>query len=590
MIGQQLHLGIVLREKRDKMNNQLIEPHGGKLVNCYCKSSEVEKYKSDAVNFKSYTLNDRQLCDIELILNGSFSPIDGFMNQDNYNSVLDNNRLVNGIIWPMPIVLDVSKQFADELSIDDKVALRDKEGYLIAILLIDDMWNYDKLEEAKKVYATQDLNHSGVRYLLENGGDVCLGGKLIGVEHPHHHDFLDIRLGPSETRKYFINEGWNKIVAFQTRNPMHRAHKEIMQRAAEEINGKALLHPVVGMTKQGDVDYFTRVRCYQKIIDKFPENSTVLGLLPLAMRMAGPREALWHAIIRKNYGCSHFIIGRDHAGPGNDKNGKPYYGPYEAQELVKNYEKELDIKMVMFKMVGYHKTMKKYVALDDSNIDKSDIMFISGTELRNMLNSGADIPEWFTYNDITEELRKTYPPKLNRGFTIFFTGLSGSGKSTIAKSLYSKLMEVGSRPVTLLDGDIVRTHLSSELGFSKDHRNLNIKRIGFVASEITKNRGAAICAPIAPYEESRNYVKEIIAQHGEYILVHISTSLEVCQERDTKGLYKKAKQGIIKGLTGVDDPYEVPKDADIVIDTNGISVSNAVDEIMIYLQKLNLIK
>jgi len=308
------------------------------------------------------------------------------------------------------------------------------------------------------------------------------------------------------------------------------------------------------------------------------------------MRMAGPREALWHAIIRKNFGCSHFIIGRDHAGPGNDKNGKPFYGPYEAQDLVKKFENELEIKMVMFKMVGFHKKHKKYVALDDPNIKIDDIMFISGTELRNKLNSGLEIPEWFTYKDITEELRKTYPQKTKRGFTIFFTGLSGSGKSTIAKSLYSKLMEIGSRPVTLLDGDIVRTHLSSELGFSKEHRNLNIKRIGFVASEITKNRGAAICAPIAPYEESRNYVKDIVSQHGEYILVHVSTSLEECQIRDTKGLYQKAKDGLIKGLTGVDDPYESPKDANLIIDTENREVYYCVNEIIDYLIKSSLIK
>ena len=571
------------------MTSTLISPHGKSLIDCYCKKEEVSNYKNQATHYNSHTLSDRQLCDLELILNGAFSPLDGFMIQEDYNSVLENNRLSNGTIWPMPIILDVKSNLADIVEINDKLALRDKEGYLIAILEISDKWKYDKKLEAKKVYGTTDITHTGVRYIFENGGDFCLGGKLIGIEKPHHHDFLDIRLDPFETREYFKNNNWNKIVAFQTRNPMHRAHKEIMQRAAEEIGGKALLHPVVGMTKQGDVDYFTRVRCYQKIIKKFPKNSTALGLLPLSMRMAGPREALWHAIIRKNYGCTHFIIGRDHAGPGNDKNGNPFYGPYEAQELVESFESELDIKMVMFKMVGYHKIQKKYVSLDDPNTDIKDIMFISGTQLREKLNSGEDIPEWFTYSDITDELRKTYPPKLNRGFTIFFTGLSGSGKSTIAKSLYSKLMEIGSRPVTLLDGDIVRTHLSSELGFSKEHRNLNIKRIGFVASEITKNRGAAICAPIAPYEESRNYVKEIIAQHGEYILVHVSTSLEVCAKRDTKGLYKKAKEGLIKGLTGVDDPYEIPKNADIIIDTDGISVSDAVDDIMSHLRKTNLI-
>ena len=573
------------------MSEKLIEPHGGKLINCYCDSEISNQYKNNAVNYQSWTLTDRQLCDLELILNGAFSPLDGFMRQECYNSVLDHNRLwpSDGPVWPMPIILDIKSDIADKIEINDKLALRDKEGYLIATMQISDKWKYDKNLEAKKVYGTTDITHSGVRYIFENGGDICLGGKVIGVEHPHHHDFLDIRLGPAETRQYFKKNGWDKIVAFQTRNPMHRAHKEIMQRAADEIDGKALLHPVVGMTKQGDVDYFTRVRCYQKIIKKFPKNSTALGLLPLSMRMAGPREALWHAIIRKNYGCTHFIIGRDHAGPGNDKNGKPFYGPYEAQELVKSFESELDIKMVMFKMVGYHKVQEKYVSLDDPNIDKNDIMFISGTELREKLNSGLDIPDWFTYSDITDELRKTYPPKLNRGFTIFFTGLSGSGKSTIAKSLYSKLMEIGSRSVTLLDGDIVRTHLSSELGFSKEHRNLNIRRIGFVASEITKNRGAANCAPIAPYEESRNYVKEIIAQHGEYILVHVSTSLEVCERRDTKGLYKKAKEGLIKGLTGVDDPYEVPENADIIIDTDGISVADAVDNIISHLKKANLI-
>ena len=572
------------------MSNNLIKPHGGKLVNCYCNKNESEQHKNDAVNYISHTLTDRQLCDLELILNGAFSPLDGFMCNDDYESVLDKNRLTNGSIWPMPIILDVKTDLADQVQINDNLALRDKEGYLIAILQISSKWKYDKKLEAKKVYGTTDITHTGVRYLFEDGGDICLGGKVIGVEKPHHHDFLDIRFDPTQTRQYFKDNNWNKIVAFQTRNPMHRAHKEIMQRAAEEIDGNALLHPVVGMTKQGDVDYFTRVRCYQKIIKKFPEKSTTLSLLPLSMRMAGPREALWHAIIRKNYGCSHFIIGRDHAGPGNDKNGNPFYGPYEAQDLVKSFEQELEIKMVMFKMVGYHKVQEKYVSLDDPDIDKNDIMFISGTQLREKLNSGEDIPDWFTYSDITDELRKTYPPKLNRGFTIFFTGLSGSGKSTIAKSLYSKLMEIGSRPVTLLDGDIVRTHLSSELGFSKDHRNLNIKRIGYVASEITKNRGAAICAPIAPYEESRNYVKDIISQYGEYILVHVSTSLEVCEKRDTKGLYKKAKEGLIKGLTGVDDPYEAPKDADLVIDTDGISVADAVTDIILYLKNANLIK
>ena len=336
------------------MSNKLIQAHGGKLLNLYCNSKDVENFKNEAINFQSHTLTDRQLCDLELILNGAFSPLDGFMDQESNNSVLDSNRLKDGTIWPIPILLDISSELSKNLKINDKLALRDKEGYLIAILHISDMWKYDKKLEASKVYGTDDKTHVGVRFLFENTGDICLGGKVTGIEQPHHHDFLDIRLDPAETRQYFEDNNWSKIVAFQTRNPMHRAHKEIMQRAAKEIGGNALLHPVVGMTKQGDVDYFTRVRCYQKIVEKFPENSTLLGLLPLSMRMAGPREALWHAIIRKNYGCTHFIIGRDHAGPGNDKNGNPFYGPYDAQELVKSFE-NVEIQMVMFKMVGYHK-------------------------------------------------------------------------------------------------------------------------------------------------------------------------------------------------------------------------------------------
>ena len=551
---------------------------------------KIHAIKLEANEYISHTLTDRQLCDIELILNGGFSPLTGFLNQADYQSVLDDLRLLDGSVWPIPITLDVNDELADLLSIGDSLALKDKEGFLIAILCIESKWQPNKSEEAEKVFKSTDEIHPGVNFLFNESKSWYLGGILRGVVLPKHYDFIDLRQTPDELKAQFINRGWETVVAFQTRNPMHRAHVEITKLAAQEVGANLLIHPVVGMTKPGDVDHFTRVRCYQKLIKKYPDESASLSLLPLAMRMGGPREALWHAIIRKNFGCSHFIIGRDHAGPGNDKDGKPFYGPYEAQDLVKSFEGELEIKMVMFKMVGYHKQQNKYVALDDPNIDIKDIKFISGTDLRNKLNSGQEIPEWFTYKEITEELRKTYPPKTKRGFTIFFTGLSGSGKSTIAKSLYSKLMEIGSRPVTLLDGDIVRTHLSSELGFSKNHRNLNIKRIGFVASEITKNRGAAICAPIAPYEESRNYVKEIVSQHGEYILIHVSTSLEECQRRDTKGLYQKAKDGLIKGLTGVDDPYESPKDANLIIDTENREVSDCVNEIMDYLLKSSLIK
>ena len=560
------------------MSNNLIKPHGGNLINCYCDQNESQQYKNNAVNYNSHILTDRQLCDLELILNGAFSPLDGFMNKECYNSVLEKNRLLDGNIWPIPIILDVKSDLADKVQIEDKLALRDKEGYLIAIIQISDKWNYDKSLEAQKVYGTTDITHTGVRYIFENGGDICLGGKVVGIEHPHHHDFLDIRLDPVETRRYFENKGWDKIVAFQTRNPMHRAHKEIMQRAAEEIGGHALLHPVVGMTKQGDVDYFTRVRCYQKIIQKFPEHSTALGLLPLSMRMAGPREALWHAIIRKNYGCTHFIIGRDHAGPGNDKNGNPFYGPYDAQEIIEKYKDEIGIQMIPFKFLVYLPGQDNYKPIDEVP-DGVEYKTVSGSELREYLDKGMNIPDWFTYKEVAEELQRSRPKKTKRGFTVFFTGLSGSGKSTLANGLLVKLLENGNRPVTLLDGDIVRTHLSSELGFSKEHRSLNVTRIGYVASEITKNKGIAICAPIAPYKKDRRSNRELISTLGGYIEVYVSTSLEKCEERDAKGLYKLAREGIVKEFTGISDPYEAPVNPEIVIDSSGTAPEKLVDQI-----------
>jgi len=361
--------------------------------------------------------------------------------------------------------------------------------------------------------------------------------------------------------------GWTNIVAFQTRNPMHRAHVELTHRASAEANANLLIHPVVGLTKPGDVNHYTRVRCYQKIMEKYADNTAALSLLPLAMRMAGPREALWHAIIRKNYGCNHFIIGRDHASPGKDSQGNPFYGPYDAQDLVQQHEEELGIKMVPFKLMVYVKDTGSYMATNEVPED-AEILNVSGTELRELLDKGGDVPEWFSYPDVVEELRKQRPAMSKRGFTIFFTGLSGSGKSTLANGLLVKLLEDGRRPATLLDGDIVRTHLSSELGFSQEHRSLNIRRIGFVASEITKNGGIAICAPIAPYRKDRRFNRDMIAPLGGYIEIFVNTPLEVCERRDAKGLYAKARQGLIKQFTGIDDPYEEPENAEIAIDSS----------------------
>jgi sulfate adenylyltransferase len=389
---------------------------------------------------------------------------------------------------------------------------------------------------------------------------------------------------PAELRAQFTELGWRRIVAFQTRNPMHRAHLELTMRAATDVKANLLIHPVVGMTKPGDVDHYTRVRCYQALLPRYPQHTVKLALLPLAMRMAGPREALWHAIIRKNHGCSHLIVGRDHAGPGSDPSGEPFYGPYDAQELLREHEEELGVAMVPFRMMVYVEDRDSYMPVDEAPDDARKLT-LSGTELRRRLAEGLDIPEWFTYPEVAEELQKSHPPRSHQGLTVFFTGLSGAGKSTIANVLLVKFLEAGDRPVTLLDGDIVRKNLSSELGFSKEHRDINIRRIGYVASEITKNGGIAICAPIAPYNRVRREVREMIQPCGGFILVHVATSIEECEKRDRKGLYAKARAGIIKEFTGVSDPYEVPEDADLTLPTEELSPEEAAQEVILHLER-----
>tara|TARA_B100001094_G_scaffold318381_1_gene361861 strand:- start:2348 stop:4045 length:1698 start_codon:yes stop_codon:yes gene_type:complete len=547
--------------------------------------------QNEAIKLNSITLNNRQVADLELILNGSFNPITGFMNKKDYESVLKNMRLSNGKLWPMPINLDIDKATIKKFNIKEnkKISLRDKEGFLIAIMNVQEVWKADKEKEAKQIYSTTDKNHPGVNYLYKKVKEYYIGGDLKKVQLPHHYDYQLLRHSPEELKTQFKKLGWKKIVAFQTRNPMHRAHKEIAFNAAIENNANLLIHPVVGPTKPGDIDHYTRVRCYQKILKYFPKGTTTLSLLPLAMRMAGPREALWHAIIRKNYGCTHIIIGRDHAGPGTDKKGKAYYGPYDAQNLLIKHEDEIGIKMVPFKMMVYVKEEDQYMEIDSVPKNKTSLN-ISGTELRNKLENGKKIPNWFSYPDIVSELQKVYPLKEKQGFTLFFSGLSGSGKSTIANGVLVKLLENGNRRVTLLDGDIVRTHLSSELGFSKAHREINVKRIGYVASEITKNGGIALCAPIAPFKESRQINRNLINQYGNYIQIFVSTPLEECERRDVKGLYAKARAGELKGFTGIDDPYEIPQDCELVIDTTNISPEEAVQEVMLYLEKEGLVK
>ena len=554
----------------------------------YVAHDRVQEMKMAATELTSWDLTPRQICDLELLMNGGFNPLKGFLTEADYNCVVENMRLADGTLWPMPITLDVTQDFADSVELGQKIALRDQEGVILATIKVTDSWLPNKAREAENVFGANDLAHPAVNYLHNQAGSINLGGPVTGLQQPVHYDFRGRRDTPNELRNYFRKMGWQRVVAFQTRNPLHRAHQELTFRAAKDAQANLLIHPVVGMTKPGDIDHFTRVRCYEAVLNQYPSATTAMSLLNLAMRMAGPREAVWHGLIRANHGCTHFIVGRDHAGPGKNSNGADFYGPYDAQELFSTVESEIGVEMVDFKHMVYVQERAQYEPADKVE-DGLTVLNISGTELRRRLAEGLDIPEWFSFPQVVTELRKSRPPRDKQGFTVFFTGLSGSGKSTIANALMVKLMEMGGRPVTLLDGDIVRKNLSSELGFSKAHRDLNIRRIGYVASEITKNGGIAICAPIAPYATTRHAVREDIEAFGAFIEVHVATSIDECERRDRKGLYKLARAGKIKEFTGISDPYDVPKEPELRLETEHVEVDNCAHQVLLKLESMGLI-
>jgi sulfate adenylyltransferase len=566
------------------VSDNLIEPHGGELVDLLADERRAEEIQAESSDWPSWSLTPQQRCDLELLLNGAFSPLRGFMNRRDYESVCDRMRLSDGVLWPIPVTLDMPEEATEELTAKSKLALRDAEGVMLAVLHVEEVWKPDLDSEAVRVHGTRETSHPGVARLLEESHPVYVGGRVEGVQTPLHFDFLSRRLTPADLRRQFARMGWRRVVAFQTRKPMHRAHYELTLIAAKQVGANLLIHPVVGPTAPGDLDHYTRVHCYQAILSRYPQQTAKLSLLPLAMRMAGPREALWHAIIRKNFGCTHLIVGRDHADPGMEANGSPFYQPYEAQELMRRHASELGIQVVPFKKLLYVEDEDAYLP-DDEVPGDARVLELSEQEVAKRLSDGREIPRWFTFPEVADELRRRYPPRHHQGFTVFFTGLSGAGKSTIANALLVKFLEMGGRPVTLLDGDIVRRHLSSELGFSKDHRNINIRRIGFVASEITKNGGIAICAPIAPYDAVRREVRQMIEPLGGFILVHVDTPLEVCEARDRKGLYAKARAGLIKEFTGISDPYEEPRDADMVLGTGDLTPEQAAQEVLLYLEK-----
>lgn len=569
-----------------------LTPHGGVLKDLFARDApRKDELAAEAETLPALTLSERHLCDLELILNGGFSPLDGFLNEKDYNGVVKDLRLESGVLFSMPITLDVDQATVDELAIKPgaRITLRDfRDERNLAILTVEDVYRPDKALEAREVFGSEDDSHPGIHYLFHTAKEFYVGGKLEALSRLDHYDFLELRYTPSELRAHFEKLGWQRIVAFQTRNPMHRAHRELTVRAARSQQANVLIHPVVGLTKPGDIDHFTRVRVYKAILPRYPNGMASLALLPLAMRMGGPREAIWHAIIRKNHGATHFIVGRDHAGPGKNKQGVDHYGPYDAQEAVQKYRDELGIKMVEFQEMIYLPDRDEYMPRDEvpEGVRTTNI---SGTELRYRLRTGREIPEWFSYPEVVKVLREQNPLPSAKGFTIFLTGYQNSGKDQIARALQATLMQGGGRPVSMLLGETVRHELSAELGFSREDRKTNVARIAFVASELTKAGAAVIAAPIAPFEDARQQARELIEKTGPFFLVHVATPLEFCERTDRRGIYQKARAGEIKGFTGVDDPYEVPTTAELVVDCEKQTVRSIVHEIILLLESRGLL-
>jgi sulfate adenylyltransferase len=565
--------------------NHLISPYQGTLNNLLLSEEVAEKLKIESEAYQAITLSQRQQCDLEMLLNGALSPLSGFMTEDVYNSIIDNTRLPDGVLWPMPYYLDIDEEQASDIGIGSQLALRDTEGFMPAVLTVESIWRPDKEKEANAIYGTLDRRHPGVEYLFDTVKSVYIGGSVKGIQLPFHYDFETLRNTPEEMRQHFDKLGWRNVVAFHTSKPMHRVHQEMTMRAAKEANAHILIHPVVGMSKPGDIHYYARVHCYQAIRKYYPKNLVTLSLLPLAMRMAGPKEALLNAIIRQNYGCTHYIVGTEHAAPPDVRNDESvrFYTTGASQEYINKYKDELDIKIIPIDELCYDEERKRFIAKAGAENKHCSSESFSNKRILNAILKSEEIPPWVTYHEVIAEMQKACPSRKEQGYTLFFTGLSGSGKSTLAKIIYAKFIEEGNRPVTLLDGDVVRSNLSSELGFSKKDRYINVNRIGFVASEITKNKGVAICAPIAPYTEMRRAVRANIEQYGAFIEIHVATSLEECERRDHKGLYAKARKGIIPEFTGISDPYEIPENPEIRVDTENVTPIQAAQDIYLYL-------
>lgn len=562
------------------------QPHGGVLKDLLARDApKAESLLKEADTLPSLTLTERQLCDLELIVSGGFSPLEGFLNKNDYQGVVDKLRLADGTLFSIPITLDASEEEIKELGIKEgaRITLRDPRNQrALAIITVGDVWAVDKAYEAKHVFRG-DPEHPAVKYLNESVKSHYVGGKLEAIQRVEHYDYVALRNTPNELRTQFNKMGWQRVVAFQTRNPMHRAHRELTVRAARQHQANVLIHPVVGLTKPGDIDHFTRCRVYEALLPRYPNGMAQVSLLPLAMRMAGDREAVWHAIIRKNYGCTHFIVGRDHAGPGKNSKGEEFYGPYDAQVLVEKYKNELGIEVVPFQMMTYLPDKDEYAPKDEVP-EGVKTLDISGTELRRRLKLGLNIPEWFSYPEVVKILRESNPPRAKQGFTILLTGYHNSGREALARALEVTFNQQGGRPVSLLLGDTIRQELSRELGFNREDRFKNLQRIAFVSAELTKAGTAVVAAPTAPYEDGRAHARKVIEKYGSFFLVHVNTPLEHCEKTDHTGLFAKARKGEITGFSGVDDPYETPSNADITVDLSTTDIRTAVQRVVLLLE------
>lgn len=556
-------------------------PYGGELRDLVVGPERAAELAARSRDWPSWTLTPKQMADLELLLCGGFSPLTGFMARADYESVRDTMRLADGTLWPIPITLGMPGEMVQSLSAGESVALRDPEGVMLAAFRVEDAWEPDREAEAEAVWGTTDPGHPGVRQLMEGRGRHFLAGELEGLALPTHHDFAGLRLGPVAVRAEIERRGWERVIAIGTRNPMHRAEQELTLRAATELDAGILLHPVVGPLRTGDVDHFTRIRCLQALLGHYPPGSALLALLALAMRAAGPREAIFHAIIRRNFGATHMFVGEHYASPGEQAGGQ-LDAPDEAQRTLREHEAEIGVGVVDFRRLVWAPRRAGFVPEAELEAGE-EALSISDAELRERLEHGRELPDWFTPPEVADELRAAWPPRARQGFTVFMTGLSGSGKSTVAHALMARLLELGDRRATLLDGDLVRHNLSSELGFSREHRDINVRRIGWVASQITRHGGIAVCAPIAPFRSIRDEVRRLVEPNGGYALVHVSTPLEVCEQRDVKGLYAKARAGKIPQFTGISDPYEEPDDAEVTVDTSEVTAADATQRVLDWL-------